>query len=138
MKPLNKIEILLKDLLHRTTRGSNKLSETLAENFDFFDEQIINILEGEYQRSKNDWRVICGCFSVIGKASKSYPRINNRFVRKSYPLLNRGLQDKRISVKRLAIISVLNIIKPSPGEEIDCSQRLEWRPTLSKAPRLPL
>ena len=38
------IERLLRDLLHITTRESDKLSEILAENFDFLDEKIVKIL----------------------------------------------------------------------------------------------
>ena len=56
------IERLLKDLLHITTRESDKLSEVLAENFDLLDEQIVKILREEYQKPKNDYRVLCGCF----------------------------------------------------------------------------
>ncbi len=53
----------------------------------------------EYQKQKNDYRVLCGCFSVIWKAFQN-----------SYPLLNRGLLDKRKSVKRFAVLCVLVII----------------------------
>jgi len=104
------IEILLKDLLRITTREPHKLSEILADNFDFFDEQIVKILREEYQKPKNDYRVLCGCFSVIWKTSQKYPRIGNKTFQNSYPLINKGLQDKRISIKRLATLAVLNII----------------------------
>lgn len=109
MKP-QPIETLLKDLLSITTREHRKLSEILADNFDFLDEQIMKILREEYQKPKNDSRVRCGCFSVIGEASKKYLRIGNKVFRDSYPLINKGLLDRRVSVKRLATISVLNII----------------------------
>ena len=56
------IERLLRDLLHITTIESDKLSEVLAENFDLLDEQIVKILREEYQKPKNDYRVLCGCF----------------------------------------------------------------------------
>ena len=104
------IERLLRDLLHITTRESDKLSEILAENFDFLDEQIVKILREEYQKQKNDYRVLCGCFSVIWKAVQKYPRIGNKSLQNSYPLLNRGLLEKRKSVKRLAVLCVLTII----------------------------
>jgi hypothetical protein len=104
------IERLLKGLLHITTRESDKLSEVLAENFSFFDEQIVKILREEYQKPKNDYRVLCGCFSVIWKAFQKYPRIGNKSLQNSYPLMNRGLLDKRISVKRFAVLCVLTII----------------------------
>ena len=104
------IEMLLKDLLSITTKEHRKLSEILAENFGSFDEQIVKILREEYQEPKNDWKVICGCFSVIGEASRKYPRIGNEVFRDGYPLINKGLLDRRVSVKRFATISVLNII----------------------------
>jgi hypothetical protein len=104
------IERLLKDLLHITTRESDKLSEVLAENFDLLDEQIVKILREEYQKPKNDHRVLCGCFSVIWQAFQKYPRIGGKSLQNSYPLMNRGLLDKRISVKRLAVLCVLTII----------------------------
>jgi hypothetical protein len=104
------IERLLKDLLHITTRESDKLSEVLAENFDLLDEQIVKILREEYQKPKNDYRVLCGCFSVIWKVFQKYPRIGNKNLQNSYSLLNRGLLDKRISVKRFAVLCVLTII----------------------------
>ena len=104
------IERLLKGLLHITTRESDKLSEVLAENFSFFDEQIVKILREEYQKPKNDYRVLCGCFSVIWKVFQKYPRIGNKNLQNSYSLLNRGLLDKRISVKRFAVLCVLTII----------------------------
>ena len=104
------IERLLRDLLHINTRESDKLSEILAENFDFLDEQIVKILREEYQKPKNDYRVLCGCFSVIEKAFQKYPRIGNKNIQNSYPLMNRGLLDKRISVKRFAVPCVLTII----------------------------
>jgi len=104
------IEMLLKDLLRITTREPHKLSEILAEDLDFFNEQIVKILREEYQKPKNDWKVICGCLSVIGKASQKYPRIGNKVFRSSYPLVNKGLLDRRVSVRRFATISVLNII----------------------------
>jgi hypothetical protein len=105
-----RIEMLLRDLLRITTREPHRLSEILADNFDFFDEQIVKILSEEYLKSKNDWKVICGCFSVIWKASQKYPRLGSKTFRNSYPLINKGLQDRRVSVKRLAALSVLNII----------------------------
>ncbi len=104
------IEMLLKDLLRITTRESHRLSEILAENFDFFNEQIVRILREEYEKPKNDWKVICGCFSVIWKASQKHPRIGDKVFRNSYPLINKGLLDKRVSVKRFAVESALNII----------------------------
>ena len=104
------IERLLRDLLHITTIESDKLSEVLAENFDLLDEQIVKILREEYQKPKNDYRVLCGCFSVIWKAYQKYPIIGNKNLQNSYLLLNRGLLDKRISVKRFAVLCVLTII----------------------------
>jgi hypothetical protein len=104
------IEMLLRDLLRITTREAHRLSEILANNFDLFDEQIVKILREEYQKPKNDWKVIRGCLSVIWKASQKYPRIGSKTFRNSYPLINRGLLDRRVSVKRLAALSVLNII----------------------------
>ena len=104
------IEMLLRDLLRITMREPHRLSEILADNFDFFDEQIVKILREEYQKPKNDWKVICGCFSVIWKASQKYPRIGSKTFRNSYALINKGLLDRRVSVKRLAALSVLNII----------------------------
>jgi hypothetical protein len=104
------IERLLKDLLHITTRESDKLSEILAENFYFFDEQIVKILREEYQKPKNDYRVLCGCFSIIWRAFQKYPRIGNKNLQNSYSLMNRGLLDKRVSVKRFAVLCVLTII----------------------------
>lgn len=104
------IEILLRDLLRIATREPHRLSEILADNFDFFDEQIVKILGEEYQKPKNDWKVICGCFAVIWKASQKYSRIGNKIFRNSYPLINKGLLDRRVSVKRPAVLSVLNII----------------------------
>jgi len=104
------IEMLLRDLLRITIREPHTLSEILADNFDFLDEQIVKILREEYQKPKNDWKVICGCFSVIWKASQKYPRIGSKTFRNSYPLINKGLLDRRVSVKRLAALSVLNII----------------------------
>lgn len=104
------IERLLRDLLHITTRESDKLSEVLAENFDLLDEQIVKILRKEYQKPKNDYRVLCGCFSVIWKVFQKYPRIGNKSLQNSYPLMNRGLLDKRVSVKRFAVLCVLTII----------------------------
>jgi archaellum component FlaC len=104
------IERLLRDLLHITTRESDKLSEILAENFDFLNEQIVKILREEYQKPKNDYRVLCGCFSVIEKAFQKYPRIGSKNLQNSYPLMNRGLLDKRKSVKRFAVLCVLTII----------------------------
>jgi hypothetical protein len=104
------IEILLKDLLRITTKETHKLSEILADNFDFFGEQIVKILREEYQKPKNDYKALCGCFSVIWKVSQKQSRIGNKTFRNSYPLINKGLQDKRVSVKRFATLSVLNII----------------------------
>ena len=104
------IEMLLRELLCITTREPHRLSEILADNFDFFDEQIVKILSEEYQKPKNDWKVISGCFSVIWKASQKYPRIGSKTFRNSYPLINKGLLDRRVSVKRPAALSVLNII----------------------------
>ena len=104
------VEILLKDLLRITTRETYKLSEVLARNFNFFNETIIKILKEEYQKPKNDWKVLCGCFSVIWKASQGRPIIGDEIFRNSYPLINKGLLDKRISVRRLASLCVLNII----------------------------
>jgi hypothetical protein len=104
------IEILLKDLLHITTRESYRLSEILAENFDFFKDQIVRILREEYEKPKNDWRIVCGCFSVIWQASQKHSRIGDKIFQNSYPLINKGLLDRRDSVKRLAVESALNII----------------------------
>ena len=104
------IEWLLRDLLSITTGEQRKLSEILTDNFDFFSEQIVKILREEYKKPKNDWKVICGCFSVIGKASQKYHRIGNKVFRSSYPLVNRGLLDRRVSVKQFATISILSII----------------------------
>jgi hypothetical protein len=114
------IEILLKDLLRITTRENHKLPEILADNFNFFDEQIVKILREEYQKPKNDYKVLCGCFSVIWKASQKCPRIGNKTFRNSYPLINKGLLDKRVSVKRLAALSVLNIISKIYLEQKFC------------------
>jgi hypothetical protein len=111
------VEILLKDLLRVATRETYKLPEILADNFDLFDEQIVKILKEEYQKPKNDYKVICGCFSVIWKASQKYPRISNKVFRNSYPLISKGLLDRRVSVKRLATLAVLGII---------CKIYLEW------------
>lgn len=79
-------------------------------NFDFLDEQTVKILREEYQKHKNDYRVLCGCFSVIWKAFQKYPRIGNKSLQNSYPLLNRGLLDKRKFVKKFAVLCVLAII----------------------------
>lgn len=103
-------EILLKDLFRITTRENYRLSAVLAENFDFFDEQIVKILREEYQKPKNEWKVICGCLLVIWKASQKYPRIGNKTFQNNYSLINKGLLDRRVSVKRLAALSVLTII----------------------------
>ena len=102
--------MLIRDLLRNTTKESRTLSEILADKFDSIDEQIVRILSEEYKKPKNDYRVLCGCFSVLWQASQKYARVGNKTVQKSYPLLNKGLQDKRISVKRLATLAVLNII----------------------------
>ncbi len=115
---LKSIEKLLKDFLRITTRDTHRLSEILADNFDLFEEQIVKILRDEYQKPKNDYKVICGCFSIILRASREYPRVEYKTFRKICPLLNKGLRDKRISVKRLAALSVLNII---------CNMYLEHR-----------
>lgn len=104
------IEKLLKDLLCITTRETHKLPEILANNFDILGEQIVKILKGEYKKPKNDYRVLCGCFLIIWRVSRYYPIAGNKTFRKFYSLLGKGLQDKRISVKRLATLSVLNII----------------------------
>ena len=53
--------------------------------------------------------MLCGCFSVIWKAYQKYPIIGNKNLQNSYLLLNRGLLDKRISVKRFAVLCVLTI-----------------------------
>jgi len=102
--------MLLRDLLSIIPKENRKLSDILADDFGFLDEQIVKILREEYQKPKNDWKVICGCFSVIGEASRKYPRIGNKVFQSSYPLLSKGLLDRRVSVKRFATISVLNII----------------------------
>jgi hypothetical protein len=65
---LNKIEILLRNLLSITTTKSDRLSEVITDHFNFFGKQVIKILKEEYQRPKNDWRILCGCLLVIGKA----------------------------------------------------------------------
>jgi len=89
---------------------SDKLSEVLAEHFNFFGKRVIKILKEEYRKPKNDYKIICGCLLVIGNAARRYIRTNTKIVRESYPLLNKSLQDKRTSIKRCATIAVLNII----------------------------
>lgn len=44
------IEILLKDLLGITTKETYRLSDVLAKNFDYLDEQIIDILKKNTQQ----------------------------------------------------------------------------------------
>jgi len=109
MKP-QQTEMLLKDLLRITTIKSDRLSEVLGDDFGFLNRQIVKILREQYQEPRNDWKVICGCFSVIGEASKRYPRIGSKIFRASYPLINKGLLDRRVSVKRFAVLSVLSMI----------------------------
>jgi len=102
--------MLLKDLLRIATRETHKLPEILADNFNLYDKQIAKILKEEYQKPKSDYRVLCGCFSVIWGASQRYPRISYKVFRDSYHLINKGLQDRRVSVKRLATLAILGII----------------------------
>ena len=105
------IEMLLKDLLRITARESNKLSNILAENFGIVGEELVKILKEEYRKPENDWKVISGCFCVICEASKRRAAIiGNKIFRSTYSLLNQGLLDKRVSVKRWATRAVLNII----------------------------
>jgi len=105
-----KIEILLKDLLSITKIRSDKLPEVMTNNFNFFYKEIIELLRREYHKPKNNWRILCGCFLVIGNASKKHLRINDQNVRKVYPLLAKGFEDSRISIRRQATICVLNIL----------------------------
>jgi len=103
-------EELLKDLLRIVTRETHKLPEILANNFDLFKEQIVKFIQEEYQKPKADYRLLCGCFLIIWRVSRDYPIVGDKTFRKLYPLLNKGLQDKRISIKRLATLSILNIL----------------------------
>lgn len=103
-------EELLKDLLRITTKEAPKLSEVLANYFHLFKEQIVAILNDEYQKTDNDYKVLCGCFSIIWRASRHYPIVGDKTFRKLYPLLSKGLQDNRVFVKRLASIATLNIL----------------------------
>lgn len=68
-------EILPKDLLKITIKESYKLQEVLTENFNSLDASMLKVPREEYQKPKNDWRIISGCFSVISKFSEKYPKI---------------------------------------------------------------